>query len=186
VNLLRYYITNRHALGGKAELLANIGRVLKTGIDYLQIREKDLTARELLELTRAVLEMAVGTKTLVLVNSRADLALAAGAHGVHLPSDSIAPWLLRPFVPAAFSIAVSCHSVDEVQRAEREGANFVVFGPVFESPEKGRAMGLGSLSEAAGCVQIPVLALGGITLENQAQCMAAGAAGIAGISLFQV
>jgi thiamine-phosphate pyrophosphorylase len=117
------------------------------------------------------------------VNSRVDVALAAGAHGVHLPSDSIAPRTWRKIVPAGFLIGVSTHSVDDLRAAEREGADFTVFGPVFSA--KPRPVGIDALREAVRTVSLPVIALGGVTESNAPDCTDAGAAGIAGISMFQ-
>ncbi|HLK49121.1 MAG TPA: thiamine phosphate synthase [Bryobacteraceae bacterium] len=186
--MLRYYITDRHAAGGPDALLRCVEGAVAAGIERIQIREKDLSARQLCELTRRVVSMAQGRETRVLVNDRLDIALAAGAHGVHLPGGSAPPNALRVIAPKGFLIGVSTHSVEEVRAAGAAGADFVVFGPVFATASKaayGPPQGLSVLRQAAQAVQIPVLALGGITEANARACLAAGAAGIAGISLFQ-
>ena len=153
-------------------------------VDWVQVRDKDLPARELI----AVVRRAMSRVGKVLVNSRVDVALAAGAAGVHLPSGSIAPSEWRRITPAGFLIGVSCHSLEDVVLAEQEGADYVVFGPVFDPLSKAPdlpARGLDELGRVARAVRIPVLALGGITWENAADCVAGGAAGVAGITMFR-
>jgi thiamine-phosphate pyrophosphorylase len=183
--MIRYYITDRGPLGSTAALLANIADQLAAGIEMIQLRERDLSARALLTLAEAVLRLPNPRGTKLLINDRTDVALACGAAGVHLRGNAVAPSRIRAIVPDSFLIGVSCHTVDEVRRAENEGASFAVLAPIFATPGKGPALGIGPLAEAARAVRIPVLALGGITKERDRECMRAGAAGIAGISLFQ-
>jgi len=186
--MLRCYITDRKAAGGEDALLGYIRRALLDRVDYVQIREKDMAARDLLALVRRAMDFSNPYHARILVNSRADIALAACANGVHLPADSIAPKILRAITPSGFRIGVSTHSIDELRAAEAGGADFAVFGPVFPSVSKpgyGPPRGLALLADAVRAVTIPVLALGGVSHQNAARCIDAGAAGIAGISLFQ-
>ena len=198
------YITDRRQFPGpesarRRRLLAKIAQAARAGVDYIQLREKDLPARELEELAREAVEVLLaargsGHATRLLINSRADVALAAGAHGVHLRADDISPrevralWALssRNEKPGTRNpvVSVSCHTMPEVSRAAAARASFAVFGPVFEKQGARTPGGLDRLRRACRR-RVPVLALGGVTLENARACLDAGAAGIAAIRLFQ-
>jgi thiamine-phosphate pyrophosphorylase len=219
---LLYYITDRTAFAAdeptrRRRLLEKIAEAARVGVDYIQLREKDLSTRELELLAREAIQAiheARAPTTALLINSRTDVALAAGADGVHLRSDDVSPeevsaiWR-RSHVgtaaigcPAAQSAAVvgpagelaqlnpligmSCHFPEEVLQAKSNGAAFAVLAPIFEKKDLPTAQpaGLAKLCEACKA-GIPVLALGGITVENAQSCLEAGAAGIAAIRLFQ-
>lgn len=159
------------------------GRPVRGSVDWIQVREKEMPARALTELVSGL----AGRGPKIIVNTRVDVALAAGANGVHLPAGSVAPWRLRVLTGADFLIGVSCHSPLDVVRAEEEGADYVFLSPIFETPSKpgyGPALGLEILREACALVRIPLLALGGVDERRAAACVAAGAAGFASISAF--
>ncbi len=180
------YITDRHGVGD-GNLLPLIEQALAAGVDLIQIREKDLGTRPLLALAEVAVEKAGGTATRILVNDRLDVALAARADAVHLPGHGFPVAEVRRAYPKLL-IAASCHDLDELRAAEIGGADFAVFGPVFAPLSKTSErppVGIQKLAEAARAVKIPVLALGGITVENAAECLRTGAAGLAAISLFQ-
>jgi thiamine-phosphate pyrophosphorylase len=229
---LLYYITDRRAFPGdesmrRQQLLEKIAEAARAGVDYIQLREKDLSAGQLESLAgeaiRVVGELRAENRELrtsLLINSRIDVAMAASADGVHLRSDDISPqeasaiWSKRyvgtaaPGGPAAQNtaasgtrgqqiclspllIGVSCHTPEEVAQAALSGASFAVFAPVFEKAVHGKedvsrthTAGLAQLEQACRA-EIAVLALGGVTLANARSCLTAGAAGIAGIRLFQ-
>jgi thiamine-phosphate pyrophosphorylase len=171
---------NRYCI---TDSLAISERAARDGVEMIQIRAKELSARHLADLVRSVLRVA--SRSRILVNTRMDIALACGAQGVHLPSGSISPVTLRRITPAGFLIGVSCHNLEELRAAEHEGADFAVYGPVFPSVTKSlNPIGIDAFREAASSVSLPVYALGGVTSQNAPQCIAAGAAGVAGISLF--
>jgi len=180
-------ITDRKSLPGEdwvQFVLAAIG----AGVDLVQVREKDLPTRELLAGMRKVVEAARGTGTRIVVNDRLDVALAAGVDGVHLGTQSLPAAVVRRVAGPEFLMGVSCHSLAEARAAESSGAGYIVFGPVFETASKlqyGPPLGLEKLREAAARVRIPVLALGGITVDRVRSCLDVGAAGVAGISVFQ-
>ena len=198
------YVTDRESLSGSSgqgeEALSRLGgvisRAIGAGVEWIQIREKDLSAAALVELARDAVERAAG-RARILVNDRLDIALAAGAGGVHLgekslPAESVVRWLRAPENAARvlpnFLVGVSCHSLEAALAAERAEGDYVIFGPVFETPSKaafGPPQGLARLTEVCRQVKIPVLAIGGVTLENASSCLSAGAAGIAAIRLFQ-
>ena len=186
--MLRCYITDRRSLPAGASLLDNIACNLTAGVEWIQIREKDLTTRALFDLTRQILDLPNPGRSKILVNTRVDVALAAGSAGAHLPAGSPAPRIWRSLTPPGFLIGVSCHTLDEVRAAEHQGADYAVFGPVFAPRSKSTVLelrGIEGLAQAVRTVSIPVLALGGITATNAKDCVQAGAAGIAAISLFQ-
>jgi thiamine-phosphate pyrophosphorylase len=206
---LLYYITDRSQFHGDEDtrrraLLAKVAEAACVGVDYIQLREKDLSARKLEMLAREAVAVVCENRmptgdwpvpTRLLMNSRTDVALAAGADGVHLRADDPSFQEVRAVLQHSahrtltadhFLVAASCHTAADILRAESEKADFVVFAPVFG--KRGSAgttpAGLAALREASRA-KIPVLALGGVTIENAASCMQAGAVGVAGIRLFQ-
>jgi len=171
------------------QILEQVSAAASSRIDLIQIREKRMTTRVLFELTEQVAELTRGSRTRLLVNDRADVAAAAGADGVHLTTQSIDPATIRRTFGEKFLIGASTHSLAEAQTAKEGGADFVVFGPVFATASKekyGAPLGVDELQRVAPEVwPMPVLALGGINVNNAVECLRAGASGIAGISLFE-
>lgn len=189
------YVTDGKAPGAAdptANVLAQIRAAAAAGVDWVQIRERHAPARELLALAKAATDACDG-RARVIINDRLDVALAAGAAGVHLrgtsvPAREVVRWCRAGNAPAGFLIGVSCHSVAEAREAESAGASYLFFGPVFETPSKksfGAPQGIARLAEVCRSVRIPAIAIGGVNEENAAQCLRAGAAGIAAIRMFQ-
>ncbi len=207
-NCLLYYITDRSAFPGdepsrRKRLLEKISEAAQANVDYIQLRERDLPTRDLESLAcdavKVLSRLRTGDRklrTALLINSRTDVALASAADGVHLRSDDVSPEEVRTvwnqsgasarLASEHLLVGVSCHSPEDVARAAAQGASFAVFAPVFEKKDAPGAatQGLSQLGEACQS-KFPVLALGGVTLENAQACIGAGAAGIAGIRLFQ-
>jgi len=170
------------------DVLALVSAAVAAGIQLIQIREKRLSGRRLFELTAQAAEITRGTSTRLLVNDQADVATTAGADGVHLTTTSLAAGIVRAAFGKRLLIGASTHSVAELKAARDGGADFAVFGPVYETASKmryGRPVGLESLSRAVNQVApFPVLAIGGLSAENTTDCLRAGVTGVAGISLF--
>jgi thiamine-phosphate pyrophosphorylase len=191
------YVTDRKALSpiGSRSVGDSIRLAAGAGVDWIQIREKDISARELLALTQGAIRDAYATSTgvRILLNDRLDIALAAGAAGVHLGGESAAipdvvRWCRGGNAPPEFLIGVSCHRMEEAIEAERAGASYAFFGPVYETPSKrsfGPPQGIDRLRSVCRAVRFPVMAIGGLSEENTAEALKAGAAGIAAIRLFQ-
>jgi len=158
------------------------------GVDFVQLREKDLADRDLLHLTQDAVKYACGTSCKILVNGRFDVAVAGGADGIHLPSTGLQVADLKPVLPRDFIVGVSAHSLLEARRAAKDGADYVLLGPVFRTPSKmryGEPLGISRFRKICAALSLPVFGLGGIRPEFIRRVMDAGATGIAGISLFQ-
>ncbi len=195
---LHYAISDRNSArqDGFAPPMEQARRLAAEGVEFYQLRDKDLLAAELVEMARGLLKCLSGTTTRLLVNHRADVAAAVGAQGVHLtssPDDLTVRQVNRVYAAAGRltpQVTISCHSLNDITRFVDEPPSGILFGPVFGKTVAGErvmdGIGLALLREAcqrAGAV--PVFALGGVTEENTAACVEAGAAGVAGIRLFQ-
>jgi thiamine-phosphate pyrophosphorylase len=178
-----------------ADVLTQICKAITAGADWVQIRERDLPARDLLSLTRRALgEVRSRTADVeIILNDRVDVALAAGAAGVHLggqslPVGDVLRWCRAGNAPRNWLVGASCHSLDEAREAERAGASYIFFGPVFDTPSKrafGPPQGVEKLAEVCRALEIRVIAIGGVNEGNGVECLRAGAAGVAAIRLFQ-
>jgi thiamine-phosphate pyrophosphorylase len=169
------------------DILQLVEAAVDAKVPLFQIREKLLSGRVLYELVCRAVEITRGTDTRLLVNDRSDIAHAAGADGVHLTGQSLPADVVRKIYGPEFLIGVSTHSREEAVAAKMLGADFVVFGPVFATESKrefGEPQGLERLQEITNALRgFPVVAIGGITLDNVAACFAAGASGVAAIRL---
>jgi len=193
------YVTDLRAISSRAPenfpdvLVEKIGAAARAGVNWIQIREKQLTAKECSALVGRALERVAEQRAAILVNDRADMALALQAGGVHLPENSLPPQEVKQLARTLgreqdFLVGVSCHSLSAAKVAAETGADYLFFGPVFPTPSKaayGPPQGLERLAEVCRVVSVPVLAVGGITPDNGRACLSAGAAGLAAIRLFQ-
>jgi thiamine-phosphate pyrophosphorylase len=205
------YVTDRNSLASgavdvDAAILDKVRAAVRAGVNWVQIREKDLPATRLLALVRGAVDAAQARDaerlfdpnfqphlTKVVVNERLDVALAASAAGAHLGRESaplrdVVRWCRGGNAPREFLIGASCHSVVEAREAETSGASYLIFGPIFDTPSKrafGKPIGIAELLAACATVKIPVLAIGGIDVRNARECFRAGAMGIAAIRMFQ-
>jgi len=172
-----------------SDLLRNVERAIDLKVPLFQIREKHLPARALYELVCRAVELTRGSATCLLVNDRFDVARAADAGGVHLTEVSLPARVVREICGSEFVIGVSTHSLAAARAARAGGADFIVFGPVFETESKrgyGPPQGLEKLQEIASELKgFPVVAIGGVTSANVESCLAVGASGFAGISWFE-
>jgi thiamine-phosphate pyrophosphorylase len=192
------YVTDRRSIASAAAdqtavLLTKIHTAIEAGVDWIQIREKDLPPDQLLVLAQQAVSAASGQKTRIIVNHDLDVALAAQAAGVHLsrasqPIREVISRCRKNHTPQEFLAGVSCHNLEDVREAADAGASYVIFGPVFDTPSKrayGPPAGIAQLAAACAAANIPVLAIGGVDLQNAGECLQAGAAGIAAIRMFQ-
>ena len=180
-----YLITDRKLFGGEAAFFAGIEEALKAGVPAVQLREKDLAIRELLSMAYRLKELTEKYNARLFINDRVDVALAVGAEGVHLGGAGMPASAARKVGGAGMLIGVSTHGDEEALKAEADGADFITFGPVFETLSKiryGTPLGVDQLREISMKVSIPVFALGGIKKENAQQALAAGSYGVALIS----
>ena len=180
-------VADRRRAGGEDGLVRRVADAARSGVDLVQIRERDLDGGPLLRLVSRCVAAVASTQARVIVNERLDVALAAEAHGVHLREDSMPAPRARTIAPPGFIVGRSVHSADGVRiETERGGLDYLIFGPVYPTASKAGHAGVGVevLREVVRATPLPVLAIGGITRDRIAGIMHAGAAGFAAISLF--
>lgn len=175
-------VTDRKQCGDRS-LPEVVAEAIEGGVNVVQLREKDLPAGELVTLARQ-LRGVCGHQALLIVNDRVDVALLSGADGVHLPENGLATSAVRKLLPPSFRVGRSVHTINAARQAEQDGADYVIVGTIFSSPShpEGPAAGSALLSGVTRRVQVPVVAIGGVTPENAEECWNAGANGVAVIS----
>ncbi len=166
----------------RARVLELIKTAAQSGVSLIQIREKKLSARLVFEFASEAAEITRNTETKLLVNDRADIALAANADGVHLTSFSLSAGTIRQSFPEKFIVGVSTHTIEEAENAKKQAADFVTFSPIFSTPNKGEPQGIENLREVCKKLKpFPVIALGGIGANDFSDVLDAGASGFAAI-----
>ena len=177
-------VTDRHQTNGRP-LVPLLQRVLTTGVPMVQLRERDLSARALMTLAREVQAVTASRRSQLLINDRIDVALALEDVGVHLRSNSLPVSVARQLLGAQRLLGVSVHGVEEVMEAESQGADYLVLGPIYETPSKqmfGPPLGIHTLEKACRLVRIPVIGIGGVTAARAHELRRAGAFGVAVIT----
>lgn len=180
-----YLITDRKLFADEDLFLTAVEEALKAGVKAVQLREKDLATRDLLELAYKMRDLTAGYGTRLFINDRADIAMCVKADGVHLGQASMPVFAVRKVVGDRMLLGVSTHGLEEAETAEREGADFITFGPLYQTPSKlkyGDPVGLEALKQVSGKVSIPVLGIGGIKPYTINDVIGAGATGVAVIS----
>lgn len=184
VDFRLYLISDRQQVRS-GDLFEALGAAADAGIRAIQLREKDLPACQVYELACRLVGRLASCGTRLLINDRADITAAAGAHGVHLPASGLSPRDVRATFPSLPLVGASAHSLEEARRAADEGADFITVGPVYETPSKlpyGPPLGVSALADIVQGVTVPVFAIGGITPDRVGLCLEAGAHGVAVIS----
>jgi thiamine-phosphate pyrophosphorylase len=180
-----YLITDRKLFTVHSSLFTAIEEALKGGLKAVQLREKDLGTRDLLDMGYRMRELTKKYNAKLFINDRVDIALAVEADGVHLGQMSMPPYAVRDIAKDKLLVGVSTHSLEEAMGAEKEGADFIIIGPVYHTPSKaqyGEPIGIDTLREVRSKVSIPVFAIGGIKLDKVQEVTNAGADGVALIS----
>jgi len=185
IDLKLYLITDRKLFKAQCSLCLAIEDALKAGVKVIQLREKDLPTRELLNMTYMMRDLTEQYNARLFINDRADIALAVGADGVHLGQNNIPAHAVRKISGNKLLIGVSTHGIDEAIEAEKDGADFITLGPIYRTPSKmeyGESIGIKTLKEVRAIVSIPIFAIGGIKLDKVKEVTEAGADGVALIS----
>lgn len=184
-NLPRLCLITDRRLVRKGTLIQAVKAALDGGVRMVQLREKDLPIRDLLSLAEEMRELTRMYDALLFINDRLDVAICAEADGVHLPQNGLPVEGIKPVLPGGMRVGVSTHSLAEAKGAEAGGADFITFGPIYETPSKaayGKPVGVTALNEVCGSVKIPIYALGGIAAGRVGEVLDAGAYGVAMIS----